>query len=41
MGDTALGVTCEISVSGLGAERGNASYFDVFTLAVVRWPDMQ
>lgn len=39
MGDTALGVTREIAVSGLASERGNASYFDLLTLAVVRWPE--
>ncbi|MEO8346592.1 MAG: M20/M25/M40 family metallo-hydrolase [Betaproteobacteria bacterium] len=39
MGDTGLGVTREIAYNGLGAETGNASYFDVLTLAVVRWPE--
>jgi len=39
MGDTALGVTREIADDGLRAEQGNASYYDVFTLAVVRWPE--
>ncbi len=39
MGDTALGVTREIAANGLPAAQGNASYFDVFTLAVVRWPE--
>jgi len=40
MGDTALGVTREIAGNGLGAENGNASYYDVLTLAVFRWPEV-
>jgi hypothetical protein len=34
MGGTALRVTCEIFVNGLGGEPGNANCFE-FTLAVV------
>ncbi|HQR11181.1 MAG TPA: M20/M25/M40 family metallo-hydrolase [Casimicrobiaceae bacterium] len=40
MGDTALGVTREIAVNGLAEATGNASYFDVLTLAVLRWPEV-
>ncbi|MEO8752741.1 MAG: M20/M25/M40 family metallo-hydrolase [Casimicrobiaceae bacterium] len=39
MGDTALGVTSEIAANGLDSVQGNASYYDAFTLAVVRWPE--
>jgi len=39
LGDTGLAVAREIAERGLVDPGGNASYFDLFSLGVVRWPE--